>query len=60
MFSFVAICDTVCAEAFNPDEDEEDKEPWVNFSPHSNHTDISFLLELDDILVKDMISLHNH
>uniref|UniRef100_A0A8D3ACL1 Protein kinase cAMP-dependent type II regulatory subunit beta n=1 Tax=Scophthalmus maximus TaxID=52904 RepID=A0A8D3ACL1_SCOMX len=27
--SFVKLCPAVCAEAFNPDEDEEDKEPWV-------------------------------
>ncbi len=26
----VDLCYAVCAEAFNPDEDEEDKEPWVN------------------------------
>lgn len=26
---FAVLCLAVCAEAFNPDEDEEDKEPWV-------------------------------
>lgn len=30
LHSFVDLCHAVCAEAFNPDEDEEDKEPWVN------------------------------
>lgn len=25
----VSLCRSVCAEAFNPDEDEEDKEPRV-------------------------------
>uniref|UniRef100_A0A3Q2P566 Protein kinase cAMP-dependent type II regulatory subunit beta n=1 Tax=Fundulus heteroclitus TaxID=8078 RepID=A0A3Q2P566_FUNHE len=29
LFMFVAICNTVCAEAFNPDEDDDDKEPRV-------------------------------
>ena len=24
------LCHAVCAEAFNPDEDDEDKEPRVN------------------------------
>lgn len=36
--SFVALCHAVCAEAFNPDEDEEGKEPWVNYvSYHKDH-----------------------
>uniref|UniRef100_A0A3Q3J6B0 Cyclic nucleotide-binding domain-containing protein n=1 Tax=Monopterus albus TaxID=43700 RepID=A0A3Q3J6B0_MONAL len=29
--SFVELCHAVCAEAFNPDEDEEDKEPRVTY-----------------------------
>uniref|UniRef100_A0AAQ4PBG1 Endoplasmin n=1 Tax=Gasterosteus aculeatus aculeatus TaxID=481459 RepID=A0AAQ4PBG1_GASAC len=27
--SFVDLCHAVCAEAFNPDDNGEDKEPWV-------------------------------
>lgn len=30
---FLYLCHAVCAEAFNPDEDEEDKEPRVSCSP---------------------------
>lgn len=33
--SFVDLSHAVCAEAFNPDEDEEDKEPWVNYVSYS-------------------------
>lgn len=28
--SFIDLCHAVCAEAFNPDDDDEDKEPRVN------------------------------
>lgn len=35
--SFVKLCPAVCAEAFNPDEDEEDKEPWVGCAPCHNY-----------------------
>lgn len=29
-FGLFIFCHAVCAEAFNPDEDEEDKEPRVS------------------------------
>lgn len=44
-FQFINLlifCHAVCAEAFNPDEDEEDKEPWVNCVLNPKHPVLQF------------------
>lgn len=52
----VCLCRAVCAEAFNPDEDDEDKEPRVNCVQWCDYLIYSYLNSAEIINLSCVVS----